>query len=269
MAELRERCVCLTKQGTQCKNIASEGSLFCRVHQEKGCAKQVGEMMPEKRAPSPPRKAASSRRSSRASAAPTSTPPPEGLAYFDQLDDATATRICDKLAASGDCKNLASLAASNKRLERLCQPLLTALATPSFISPRGEKIWWDSQDRIHRDCDLPAFVSPDGTREWYWHGQRHREGDKPARIWADGTQEWWLNNQMHRENDQPAHVGRGGMRWMWRDELHREGDKPAIIYEDGQKEWWRHGRRYFPEGKPLQKPQKRMPKIQWTPPHDS
>lgn len=76
-------------------------------------------------------------------------------------------------------------------------------------------VWYDSDGKLHRDGDLPAFVYLDGTQEWYQHGDEHRDGDLPAQVFADGTQFWFK----HRK---------------W----HRDGGLPAIIYTDGTMEWY-------------------------------
>ena len=43
---------------------------------------------------------------------------------------------------------------------------------------------------LHRD-DGPAVEGADGTREWWFEGQRHRDGG-PAFERADGGCEWWV-----------------------------------------------------------------------------
>ena len=69
----------------------------------------------------------------------------------------------------------------------------------------------------HRE-DEPAVIKADGTKEWWYLGQRHNEfNDEPAVIKANGTKEWWRNGKLGRLNG------------------------PAVEYADGRKEWWLHG----------------------------
>ena len=259
MAELRERerCIGLTKQGTRCKNVASEGSSFCWRHQQEGCAKQVGELVPQRPAPSPPRKATSPRRSPsperspRAAAAPVATTAPTNLAwpaaghpgYFDQLDDATLQIVCDKLAERNDYQSLGRLISSGKRFRALCQASLDKLEEPpTKVDKDGTMRWKDSKGRLHRSRDKPAVIYFDGTQKWYWRGRQHREGDKPAYIMANGAQEWFWHGQLHREGDKPAVIGAdGSQKWYQHNQPHRDGDKPAYIGADGMQLWWWHG----------------------------
>ena len=267
MAEVRERCVCLTKQGTRCKNTATVGSVFCWRHQKEGCAKQMGELSPKRRAPSPPRRVDFPKRSpsprSPRTAAPTST------AHFDQLDDATLQVVCDKLAEQNDYRGLARLIGSGKRFRSLCQASLNKLEEPpTEIDEEGDMFWRNRAGQLHRTRDKPARIRADGRQAWFLNGQRHRGGDKPAYIgangtqmwyangqlhrtqdkpaviWANGTQMWYVNDQLHREGDQPARIWADGRQaWYVNGRLHREGDMPAVIYPDGTQEWWVNGRR--------------------------
>ena len=36
----------------------------------------------------------------------------------------------------------------------------------------GNKEWY-CHGKLHRDNDLPAFISARGDKEWYQHGKRH------------------------------------------------------------------------------------------------
>ena len=77
--------------------------------------------------------------------------------------------------------------------------------------------WVDKSWRRHRD-GAPAVIWPDGSEEWWQHGELHRD-DGPAIVRADGTQEWYQHGEPHRD---------GG---------------PAKIKANGRQEWWRHGMR--------------------------
>ena len=50
--------------------------------------------------------------------------------------------------------------------------------TPEIIKVKK----WFKDGKLHRDGDLPAVITSDGTRIWYRHGKRHRDGDLPAVI---------------------------------------------------------------------------------------
>ena len=268
MAATSDLCLCLTKAGTQCKNTAVPGDIFCRVRRRQEGAKSVGMIAPKKAAPSSPRRSISPPSPSRRAAQQAD------IAYFDQLDNTTIENICDQLTRSNDYVSLARLITSGKRFRTLCQASLDKLEdAPSeivneddLVWPAGTMLWKDKAGRLHRGKDEPAVIAPDRTQEWYQHGELHREGDKPAYvgpdaqvwwfngkmhregdqpaiIWSDGEQEWWFNGQKHREGDQPAFIGADQSRWYQHDTLHREGGRPAIIRADGTQEWWVNGRR--------------------------
>lgn len=46
------------------------------------------------------------------------------------------------------------------------------------IHSNGDKIWYDANNRMHRD-DGPAVIYSNGTNFWYHHGLTHRL-DGPA-----------------------------------------------------------------------------------------
>ena len=69
----------------------------------------------------------------------------------------------------------------------------------------------------HDMTEQPTCTTlPDGSKEWYLHGERHRT-DGPAVEQADGSKVWFLNDKLHRT------------------------DGPAIEYADGSKAWYLHG----------------------------
>jgi hypothetical protein len=109
----------------------------------------------------------------------------------------------------------------------------------------GTTIWRDVDNKLHRDGDLPAFVSRSGSyKVWYQHGLHHRDGDLPAVVWSDGTQEWWKHGERHRGGDLPAAVWPDGHQEWWKHGLHhRDGDLPAVVRPDGRQEWWVDGRK--------------------------
>ena len=79
--------------------------------------------------------------------------------------------------------------------------------------------YYNSNNELHRDNDLPAYIGADGRQEWWVGGRLHRDNDLPAYIGADGLQAWRVNGVRHRDND-----------------------LPAVIWADGSQEWWVNGR---------------------------
>ena len=75
----------------------------------------------------------------------------------------------------------------------------------------------NSDDKLHRDNDLPAIIWPDGTEIWYRNNLCHRDNG-PAVIWSDGTQVWYRNGKRHRDNG------------------------PAVIRVSGTQEWYQNGK---------------------------
>lgn len=144
---------------------------------------------------------------------------------------------------------------------------------PDEITEDGIMIWKNANGEIHRDGDLPAFIHPDGIKEWWQNGELEREGDKPAveirdgeiKEWYQngklgraggkpasineftGKRKWYKDGELHRDGDLPAtdHEVDGESRppkaWYQNDELHRDGDKPALIRESRQ-EWYQNGK---------------------------
>ena len=51
----------------------------------------------------------------------------------------------------------------------------------------------------HRDGDLPAVETIDGTKHWYRDGKLHRDGDRPAIEGIDGFKSWFVKGTRHRE----------------------------------------------------------------------
>ena len=62
----------------------------------------------------------------------------------------------------------------------------------------GSTIYYDKNNNIHRDDDLPAFIDVlHGTQEWYKNNKLHRE-DKPAIVHRDGSHSWYRHGEHHR-----------------------------------------------------------------------
>jgi antitoxin component YwqK of YwqJK toxin-antitoxin module len=102
------------------------------------------------------------------------------------------------------------------------------------IDKDGNHVWYNRAGQLHRDGDLPAFVSADGDKKWYKEGKLHRDGDLPAVIHGDGTKFWFKNGKVHRDGDLPAMVREyGWQQWYKTRNLHRDGDLPAIKYPNG------------------------------------
>ena len=71
-------------------------------------------------------------------------------------------------------------------------------------------VYYNSNNELHRDNDLPAVIWADGAQQWWVSGVSHRDNDLPAYIGADGSQAWWVNGVRHRDNDLPAYIGADG-----------------------------------------------------------
>ena len=64
--------------------------------------------------------------------------------------------------------------------------------------------WWrDSNNREHRDGDLPAVVWKHGSQAWYQHGELHRDNGLPAIITAAGTMLWYEHGEQTGTHDNP------------------------------------------------------------------
>lgn len=61
---------------------------------------------------------------------------------------------------------------------------------PAFISTNGDQHWFKN-NHFHRDNDLPAFISDRHGRAWYQRGKKHRDNGLPAQISADGIHLRW------------------------------------------------------------------------------
>ena len=65
---------------------------------------------------------------------------------------------------------------------------------PTRINKWGNKIWKNSEGKLHRDGDLPAFITYDGKGYcWYRNGNFHRDHNLPAEIHFDNFCRWWIN----------------------------------------------------------------------------
>ncbi len=149
-------------------------------------------------------------------------------------------RVCT--AADGNCplggneNHFTSKEAARAAFEESVKSIRT-------VNEWGDVEWINSEGQIHRDYDLPAIESPDGSKAWYRNGQLHRDGDLPAIEFADGSKAWYQNGEVHREGDLPAIEAASGLKEWWvNGKRHRDGGLPAIERWNGIKEWWVNGR---------------------------
>ena len=112
---------------------------------------------------------------------------------------------------------------------------------PAVKFSDGTKHWYKN-GKLHRDGDLPAMEFNDGSKEWYKDGLRHRDGDLPALDYTNNRKEWYKNGKLHRDGDLPAIELNGTKKWYKNGKLHRDGDLPAIEYINGNKEWYKNGK---------------------------
>jgi hypothetical protein len=102
----------------------------------------------------------------------------------------------------------------------------------------GTQYWFNNELILHRENDLPAIITPNGTKFWYINGKRHRDNDLPAIIHSDGYQAWFINGERHRDNDLPAIIHLSGSKyWYINDQLHRLC-APAIINYNKDEYWY-------------------------------
>ena len=74
---------------------------------------------------------------------------------------------------------------------------------------------------IHRDNDLPAIITYDGSQFWCQNGMIHRDNDLPAIIFADGIKVWMQNG-----------------------EITQKTVRPSVMYPDGYEEYHISGFKY-------------------------
>lgn len=100
---------------------------------------------------------------------------------------------------------------------------------------------WMKFGKIHRGGDLPAIITPNGSKYWIKRGLQHRDRDLPAVIIHDNSLFIWMKNgRIHRDNDRPAIECTLFKKWFTRGVLHRD-IRPAVINIDGY-EWYQHGK---------------------------
>jgi predicted ATP-binding protein involved in virulence len=61
------------------------------------------------------------------------------------------------------------------------------------VDKYGTERWYNKDEKLHRDNDLPAVIYSDGSKFWYQNGERHRDNNLPAIINANGYQAWYKN----------------------------------------------------------------------------
>ena len=61
--------------------------------------------------------------------------------------------------------------------------------------------------------------------------------------WANGTREWWYNGERHRKHGPAIELANGHREWWYNGKRHRS-DGPAVEYANGHCEWWFHGKQY-------------------------
>lgn len=113
-------------------------------------------------------------------------------------------------------------------------------------------VWYLKNNIIHRDGDLPARESTDGSM-WFKNGMVHREGDLPA-FFNLYSKSWSKNGVNHREGDLPSHIVRNGelQSWYKEGQQHRLG-APAVInqamsYDFSKEEWWYEDKKHRIDG---------------------
>jgi len=128
------------------------------------------------------------------------------------------------------------------------------------MTPSPQHLSHDSTGDYHsKTNDTPAYITPDGTQYFYFHGKLHREDNLPAVIHPDGSLEYWFFGSRHREGlpQLPAVIRKSGELprveyWLY-GKLHREDEnQPAVISDDGELlEYYQHGKRHRLDGPAL------------------
>jgi len=70
-----------------------------------------------------------------------------------------------------------------------------------IINEFGAKCWYNNAGRLHRDNDLPAYITKRGSKFWWVNGKLHRENDLPAIIYQDGHNAWYVNGIEQPDNN--------------------------------------------------------------------
>jgi len=65
-------------------------------------------------------------------------------------------------------------------------PYRTGLGPHSLFAD-GTKSWYNEKEQLHRENDLPARISKDGTMEWFKYGKYKRKKNKPTIIKSDNS----------------------------------------------------------------------------------
>lgn len=97
--------------------------------------------------------------------------------------------------------------------------LFSRKAAGRHVTSDGDEEWYDENEQLHREGDLPAVTDSFGGKAWLWHGKFHRGGDKPAIEAANGDRAWYEHGNLSRKTG------------------------PAVIYADTSKEpeYWLDG----------------------------
>lgn len=121
------------------------------------------------------------------------------------------------------------------------------------VKQSNDDTWYLKNNFIHRDGDLPARESKNGTKVWYKNGFVHRDGDLPVAI-DPSCHSWYKEGDCHRDNDLPAIVSTDGIKksWYQHGKKHRVG-APAVIEKKHSfyraiEEWWFEGEKHREDG---------------------
>jgi len=68
------------------------------------------------------------------------------------------------------------------------------------VNKDGTEHWFNSKGQIHREGDKPAYIDPDGHKEYWIKGKRHREKG-PSVIFSDGRVQYWLEGRHLTKED--------------------------------------------------------------------
>jgi len=77
--------------------------------------------------------------------------------------------------------------------------LFSRKAAGRHVTSEGDEEWYDDNEQLHRDDDLPAVSDSFGGKAWLWHGKFHRGSDKPAIEAANGDRAWYEHGNLSRK----------------------------------------------------------------------
>jgi hypothetical protein len=106
----------------------------------------------------------------------------------------------------------------------------------------GEEYWENGQKIIFNDKTKNPVIDNLKRKMWFNdNNQLHRDDDLPAIVWINGTKEWYINGIRCRKNGPAIEMNDGTIFWYEDGLCSRNKDLPAIEYKNGTKQYWING----------------------------